>query len=118
MGLSRRWRTLLHTRNCRRIIKQDILFAYSEEAYPKLLYHILRRISQQKLKTEQLAVDDITLKSTQENRSIVTAIVRSGHELRGIIEGADKDAIYMRINNQTVIVFRHSLIEFCPQVKV
>ena len=99
-------------------IKQDILFAYSEEAYPKLLYRIPRRILQQKLKTEQLSVDDITLKSTQENRSIVTAIVRSGHELRGIIEGADKDAIYMRIDDQTVIVFRHSLIEFCPHEKV
>ena len=99
-------------------IKQDILFAYTKKAYPKLVYKIPKRMSPQKLKPDQLGVDDITLKSAQETRSIVTAIVRSGYELRGIIEGADKDAIYMQIEKQTVIVFRHSLIEFCLSEKV
>ena len=93
-------------------IKQDVLFAYSDGAHPKLLYEIPKRMSPQELITEQLGIDDITLKSAQENRSVVKAIVRSGHELKGIIEGIDKDVIYMQINEQTVIVFRHSICDF------
>ena len=99
-------------------IQKDVLFAYLKEAYQKVPYKIPRNVSQHQLKTEQLDVDDITLKSAQENRFIVTAIVRSGYELKGIIEGVDKDAIYMRINEKIVIVFRHSLIEFRPHEKV
>ena len=93
-------------------IKQDILFAYSEKSHSKLLCNITQQITPQKLETQQLGVDDITLKSAQENRSIVTVIVRSGHELKGIIEGVDNNVIYMQINKQTVIVFRHCLCDF------
>ena len=93
-------------------IKRDILFAYSEEAYPNLLYHIPRRISERAEKHEKFHVEDVTLKSAQKTQAVVTATVHSGYELTGIIEGADKEAIYMQINKETVIVFRHSLCDF------
>lgn len=93
-------------------IQKDILFAYSEKAYPNLLYCITKRISTQEQKSEQVQIEDIELKKAQNAQSVVTVIVHSGHELTGIIEGSDKDTIYMRINDQTVIVFRHSLCKF------
>lgn len=93
-------------------IKQDILFGYSEEAYSKLVYHITKRIPFQEQKSEQIQVPDVTLNAAQNIQSIVTATVHSGHELTGIIKGSDKEAIYMQINNETVIVFRHSICDF------
>ena len=93
-------------------VKQDILFAYSEKASSELLYHIIKRISIQEQKSEQIHVQNVDLKLLQETQTVVTAIVPSGHELQGIIEGSDKDAIYMQINKKTVIVFRHSLCSF------
>ena len=93
-------------------IKKDILFAYSKKAYPKLVYHITKRISDQEQKFEQFHIQDVDLKAAQNTHSVVTVIIHSGYELKGIVEGLDKEVIYMQINNENVIVFRHSICDF------
>ena len=88
-------------------VKEEILFAYSLEAFQYLRDHIPRSGSVETHKTEEFKIEDTTLKSAEGIH--VKATTRSAHELQGIIEGFDEDAIYMKIKKQKVIVFRHGL---------
>ncbi len=94
-------------------VKKEILFAYSLEAFQVLQDHIPRWDSVKTQKTEEFEVDDATLKSAVGIQ--VKATTRSTHELQGIIEGFDEDAIYMQIKKQKVIVFRHGLCDFITE---
>lgn len=62
--------------------------------------------------TEQFKVDEITLKSARAIHARVEVVTRSGHVLRGILDRFSKSAIYMQINEQMVLVYRHSLHAF------
>ena len=88
----------------------EILFAYSREAFQALKDHTRKDKSVTVQEPEKFQVDDTTLDLAVGNQ--VKAITRATHGLQGIMEGFDKEAIYMKIDKQKVIVFRHGLCDF------
>ena len=93
-----------------RLNVKEILFAYSREARQDLKDHTGKDPSVTFQETEEFRIDDTTLKLAVGIQ--VKAITRLAHKLHGIMEGFDEEAIYMKINEQKVIVFRHGLCDF------
>ena len=98
---------------------KEILFAFPATTGSDLpLYHRDLPDDVKKLKLERVQkektfqVDDQLLKSRKQNGIYAEAITLTGHVLRGIIENYGDEAIYMLINGETVIVYRHGLLEF------
>ncbi len=60
-------------------------------------------------KVQQRDVRDNLLNSYQNSAFHVKVVTRYRHLLNGTIESFDNDAIYMKINAQTVIVYRHNV---------
>ena len=99
--------------------KTNILFACSATAWPEvepyieILDYVRReRLNPLQIQSEQLRLADQLLKSIQNHQVTVPLVTRYGHFLEGTIEGFDKDAIYLQIREQTVIVYRHGIYEF------
>jgi RNA chaperone Hfq len=57
-------------------------------------------------------VKNSKINSAQKEQTQVTAITRRGHLLRGRVEFFDQYVIYMKIQAQPVIVYRHGLYDF------
>lgn len=98
--------------NERRFNLQEILLAYSSEAFQSLQSHIKKDDAVKVEETQKSQVDEKILATSEKDQVTVTISMRSTHKLQGKIEGFDKDAIYMKIEEQTVIVFRHGLYNF------
>ena len=97
---------------------KEILFAFPATTGSDLpLYHsdLPDDVKNPKLERSQkektFQVDDQLLKSGKQNGINVEATTRTGHVLRGIIENYSDEAIYMLINGEIVIVYRHGLLE-------
>lgn len=91
--------------------EQVISFVCSLEAWNNFLRsHILKLTSLDPQEVEKLQVDDMTLERAIGYEVIVITLSR--YSLKGTMEYFDKDVIYMKIKEQTVIVFRHDLYNF------
>ena len=85
--------------------KQAIL-AYSQKTKDRIrAIQTIRNLE----KVQSGAISDNLLRSYQRSASRVKVITRYRHLLHGKIVSFDADAIYMKINAQTVIVYRHSV---------
>lgn len=93
---------------------EEILFAFPATTESDLQpYRSDLRDGVKNLKLERVEqVNNQLLKSGKQNRIDVKAITRAGHVLQGFIQNYDDEAIYMLINGETVIVYKHGLHEF------
>ena len=107
------------------LAKHDILFAFPITATPNLktyLNPIDTKVKNQNLtgvgrgSTQQ--VTDQILKGVQGRNSYMELVTRRGHVLCGVIEDFDLYCIYMQINGQTVIVYRHGLYGYKQLKKI
>ena len=57
-------------------------------------------------------VPDETLDSARKQNNYMRLVTRSGHVLRGTIENFDLYCIYMQVEGQTLIVYRHGLLNY------
>ena len=98
------------------LVKHDILFAFPVTAISNLeayLNPIDTKVKSRNLtavsRSYAQPVPDESLKGAQKQSSYMELVTRRGHVLRGVIEDFDLYCIYMQINGQTVIVYRHGL---------
>ncbi|MDE0398948.1 MAG: DUF262 domain-containing protein [Candidatus Poribacteria bacterium] len=101
------------------VASPDILFACSEIAWDVLEGYIENRqdieeklLGPIKSEKERLKIPDSILSTAQTKEISTTAVTRAGHELYGTIVSFDQDLIEMQISGQTVIVYKHGLLEF------
>ena len=101
------------------VANPDILFACSEMAWDVLESYIENRedieeklLEQIKSDKERLKIPDSILSTAQTKEVSAIAVTRAGHELYGTIVSFDQDIIEMQISGQTVIVYKHGLLEF------
>ena len=99
--------------------KSNIFFVCLANDWPELKYKIILKTAIQAKKlqpilepTKQLQLDNAFLQSASEGGVSVTALTRSGYEIQGTISNIDEEAIYLQVENSTLIVFRASLLEF------
>ena len=97
--------------------KDNILFAFPkamEKKWPSE-NHVARKnltpVSRSDAK-QVSKVRDEELKNTKKQGNYVELVTRGGHVLCGVVEDFDLYCIYMQINGQMVIVYRHGLYSF------
>lgn len=98
--------------------KLHVLFAFPKEKMPDLKPYIKVRaplkaenLQPIEARAERYSVEDELLEQARDNKSNVTIVTRAGYVLNGWIEQFDKYALYMRIGEEMVIVYRHGLYE-------
>ena len=93
-----------------RILKEkQAIFAYSQETKNRQSsIHPISTIPNLE-DVQPTIISNELLKSYQGSASPVEVVTRYRHLLSGTIVSFDTDAIYMKINDQTVIVYRHSV---------
>lgn len=98
---------------------KKILFAFPATTGSDLpLYHSdlpgdVKNLKLERVQKEKpFEIDNQLFKPRKQNGIYAEARTHAGHVLRGLIENYDDEAIYMLINGETVIVYRHGLLEF------
>ena len=92
-------------RVARMIKNKKAVLAYSQKIKDRTSIQTIPNLDE----VQPSDVSDNFLRSYQESALHIKMITRHRHLLQGTIESFDKDAIYMKINAQIVIVYRHSV---------
>lgn len=121
--------TNLNSRNNEKIVlaMMEIVFAFPTTSMPDLelqLNNLDEDVKNQKL-TRVAELDTVQVQKWLQKHAIptenldsehwflpdidATVVTRTGHILQGTLKSFNNDAIYMQINGQTVIVYRHGL---------
>ena len=101
----------------------NILFAYSVKSIPDVEpIQINTQVEQQKLKPIQkgdklFKIQTSYFNSAKLEKLRVRILTRRGHVLEGTIEHFDRFEIHLKINGQTVIVYRRALYDVSTKVK-
>lgn len=101
------------------LYKSDVLFAYSSKASAALEPHeIQRKLANRELPPLKkhirpwFGAKKADVKKAQTMGIPIKAVTRRGHVLKGKLEFFNPYEIYLKINGQTVVVYRHGLYSF------